>query len=135
PSGSLESLTATIPGRLRATSTQFPPVPPLRALLRHVARDRSGAVILHLLSDVLGSDGVDECYRLAGCQRGRPQVVENLAITPDLLPLLREGEQHERAEHRDVRADAEWQHLKCDVGLPGGLSKPAHLGAHDLTAP
>jgi hypothetical protein len=29
PSGSLESRTATIPGRLSATSTQFPPLLPL----------------------------------------------------------------------------------------------------------
>src|ERR1022692_2874057 len=44
PQRSLESRTATMPGRLLATSTQFP-FPPLRELLRHTARDRSIAVI------------------------------------------------------------------------------------------
>src|SRR5579875_247080 len=39
PCGSLESRTATIPGRLRATSTQF--WPPLKELFRHSAAARS----------------------------------------------------------------------------------------------
>ncbi len=37
----LESRTATAPGRLRATSTQLPPLSPLREDLRHWARFRS----------------------------------------------------------------------------------------------
>ncbi len=42
PSGSFESRSATTPARLSATSTQLLPPPlPLRALLRHRARDRS----------------------------------------------------------------------------------------------
>src|ERR1019366_1072564 len=41
PSGSFESRTATAPGRLRATSTQSPALPPLHDDLRHSARLRS----------------------------------------------------------------------------------------------
>src|ERR1022692_3875393 len=41
PFGSFESRTATIPGRLLATSTQFPPDPLLRLLLRQTARESS----------------------------------------------------------------------------------------------
>ena len=41
PSGFLESRIATIPGRLRATSTQLS-LAPLKELLRHSAVDRSG---------------------------------------------------------------------------------------------
>src|SRR6202035_5623363 len=41
PSGSFESRTATAPGRLRATSTQSPPLPALHDDLRHSARLRS----------------------------------------------------------------------------------------------
>jgi hypothetical protein len=44
-SGCFESRMATRPGRLRATSTQLP-FWPLRVLLCHVARDRSGWVNL-----------------------------------------------------------------------------------------
>src|SRR5437879_1981841 len=39
--GFLESRTATTPGRLRATSTQAPPLSPLREDLRHTAPVRS----------------------------------------------------------------------------------------------
>src|SRR4051812_3834651 len=41
PAGSLLSRTPTMPGRLVATSTQLPPLLPLRLDFRHRARDRS----------------------------------------------------------------------------------------------
>src|SRR4051794_36846249 len=41
PLGFLLSRTATSPGRLEATSTQFPPLSPLRELFFHAAVDRS----------------------------------------------------------------------------------------------
>jgi hypothetical protein len=60
PAGCAESRTATIPGRLAATSTQFWPSDELRALLRHTAPQRSigpalGAM-LHLLQVIRHAD-------------------------------------------------------------------------------
>ena len=77
PSGSLESRTATIPGRFRATWTHWPPLPPLRVLVRHTAVDRSAPGQGHPASPMSRPRGRCRGLRRAG---GR-----NHCIAPDLV--------------------------------------------------
>src|SRR4051794_37872715 len=70
----LESRTATTPGRFTATSTQSPPLPPLRLLLCQMAPDRSTIGLL--------DDRADEIVRFGGAE------CDVLQFRPDRLVRL-----------------------------------------------
>src|SRR5215467_9674612 len=88
PSGFLESRTATMPGRLRATSMQLPPLPLLRVDLRHTARDRSASTSHPLcLGQVFGTPRKEPPGLIQG-QGRRAKMLVNESISGYLVGLL-----------------------------------------------
>src|SRR5215467_5726977 len=83
PSGFLESRTATMPGRLRATSMQLP-----RVDLRHTARDRSASTShLLCLGQVFGTPRKEPPGLIQG-QGRRAKMLVNESISGYLVGLL-----------------------------------------------
>ena len=108
PSGSLESRTATTPGRFRATSTHWPPLLLLRVLCatwRGTGRHAYGSSRTSSAgwSRSFGCRLRDQRYRMAGAERLGAQMVKHHCIVPDLVFTLQEEAPGEVFEVNDGR--------------------------------
>ncbi len=95
PAGSLESRTATTPGRLTATSTQFPA---LELTTPYASRHWSGPCVSHL------SDQVERSPRGQGLC---PQGIEDLVARPHDVGVVRDLALRGRVQVHHVRSLAE----------------------------